>query len=170
MHDYWTPLSVEEYLRTSYKPNCEYVDGVLVPKALATWKHGSLQFRIAELIKAAFPHFEAIPELTVRIGPSEYLVPDLVVQRRDQRQDPYPVSPVHLCIEILSPEDRLAAVFAKCETYHTWGTAHAWVIDPVTRRAWQYAKGTVPQEIGPAGDLSAGEIRLSTADIFSALD
>jgi hypothetical protein len=28
---------------------------------------------------------------------------------------------VHLCVESLSPEDRIGAVIAKCEDYHDWG-------------------------------------------------
>ena len=165
-----TAVSVEEYLRTAYKPNCELVDGVVIPKAMGTWKHGWLQLRIADLIRSAFPHYEPVPELTVRINATQFLVPDLVVQRRDQRQDPYPTSPVHLCVEILSPEDRVKEVFSKCQTYHDWGTPYAWVLDPVARRAWQCSRGAVPREIGAAGELTAGDIHIRIADIFSALD
>src|SRR5882724_10683600 len=103
-------VSVEEYLRTSYEPACEYVDGVLVPKAMGTRKHSKVQGRILVLIEAAFPHYEAMTELTVRITKRKYLIPDLAVDLRDHAQDPYPVSPVHLCIEIVSPDDRLREV------------------------------------------------------------
>jgi len=162
-----TAVSVEEYLRTSYEPNCEYVDGVLVPKAMGTRKHGKVQSRLISLIEAAFPHYEAIPELTVRVTDSRFLIPDVGVDRRDNPQDPYPTAPIHLCIEILSPGDRLASVLEKCETYHAWGTPHAWVVDPQSRRAWQYSKGSDPCEVE---DLQAGDIHQRVADIFSTLD
>ena len=165
-----TPVSVEEYLSTSYEPRCEYIDGALVPKAMATWKHGRLQLSIAVLIEKAFPHYDAIPELTVRITEKEYLIPDLGVDRRDRRQDPYPVWPIHLSIEIVSPDDRLNELLSKCETYHAWGVPHAWVIDPQTRRAWQYSKGEEPREVDSLGELLAGDIHIRVADIFSALD
>ena len=164
-----TPVSVEEYLRTSYEPNCEYVEGVLVPKAMGTKKHGRLQLRIANLIGNAFPHYEVTPELTVRVTRTQYLIPDLTVERRDQSQDPYPILPVHLCIEILSPDDRLEAALKKCETYHAWGTPHTWVLDPVTRRAWQYSSGTRAVEIEAGGELTAGDIHLRLSDIFAVL-
>ena len=165
-----TAVSVEEYLRTSYEPACEYVDGVLVPKAVGTRKHGKLQGRIHDLIEAAFPQYEAIPELTVRITRKKYLIPDLVVDRRDQVQDPYPISPVHLCIEIVSPGDQLSEVMAKCETYHAWGVPHAWILDPQTRKAWQYSRGSSAIEIdSDTGELTAGEIRLRLSDIFAVL-
>jgi Uma2 family endonuclease len=58
----------------------------------------------------------ALPELTVRISPTRYLVPDVCVT--DDFPGPYPTEPVLLCCEILSPEDRLGAMLAKCEEYH----------------------------------------------------
>ena len=91
-----TAVSVEEYLRTSYEPNCEYVDGRLVPKALSTRKHARLQTEISALLRAAFPDFEVSVELTVRVSQQKCLIPDVTVERRDQSQDPYPVLPVHL--------------------------------------------------------------------------
>jgi Uma2 family endonuclease len=165
-----TMVSVEEYLRTPYEPSCEYVDGLLVPKALGTRRHGKLQGRIALLIEAAFPHYEAIPELTVRISRTKYLIPDVAVDRRDRAQDPHALLPVHLCIEIVSPDDRLPEVLAKCETYHAWGTPHTWVIDPQTRRAWQHSKGSSALEIDAAtGELAAGDIRIRLSEIFAVL-
>ena len=134
---------------------------------MGTWLHGTLQFRVAELIKTAFPHYEPVPELTVRVTATQFLIPDIGVDRRDRRQDPYPVSPIHLCIEILSPGDRTAEVLAKRGTYHAWGTAHTWLIDPESRRAWQYTKGSDPCEVE---ELHAGDIHLRVADIFSVLD
>ena len=38
-----TLTPVDEYLRTSYKPACEYIDGELRPKAMGTKKHGKLR-------------------------------------------------------------------------------------------------------------------------------
>ena len=165
-----TAVSVEEYLRTSYEPACEYVDGVLVPKAMPTWKHSLLQGRIHDLIEAAFPRYQAMVELTIRINANQYLIPDLAVDLREHAQDPYPIAPVHLCIEIVSPGDRLPEVFAKCETYHAWGCFYAWVVDPQTRRAWQSSKGSGVTEIDAAsGELTAGEIHIRVSEIFAAL-
>ena len=38
-----TLVPVEDYLRLTEKPNCEYRDGVLYPKAMATTFHGILE-------------------------------------------------------------------------------------------------------------------------------
>lgn len=161
---------MEEYLRTAYKPYCEYVDGVLVHKPMPTWMHSALQYEIAFLIRTYFPRFEVMPELTVRIDGKRYLIPDLAAQEKATRQKPYAIDPVYLCIEIVSPEDRISEVFAKCETYHEWGTVHTWIVDPQSRRAWEYVKGCSPEQIAPEGELRAGEIHLRVAEIFAVLD
>ena len=165
-----TAVSVDEYLRTADKPNCEYIDGVLVQKPMPTWMHSELQYQIAYMIRTFFPRFEAMPELTVRIDAKRYLIPDLAVQERGTRQRPYAVTPIHLCIEIVSPEDRMSEVFAKCETYHEWGTLITWIVDPQSRRAWEYVKGYAPEQIASDGELRAGEIHLRVAQVFAVLD
>src|SRR5215472_11097179 len=100
----------EEYLRMSCKPACEYIDGVLRQKSMGTRKHARLQGRLAELL-AGWHEFEANIELTVRIREGKWLVPDVALQERAKIQDPYPTDPVVLCVEVLSPEDRIGETF-----------------------------------------------------------
>src|SRR5215813_1901767 len=76
-------VSVEEYLTTTYKPACEYTDGVLHQKPMPTRKHARSQGRLAFLLIQGFPDFEAGTEFTVRVRPGKYLVPDVVVQSLD---------------------------------------------------------------------------------------
>jgi Uma2 family endonuclease len=162
-------VPVEEYLSTTYRPNCEYIDGVLRPKPMPTRKHGLMEGWLVVLIQRAFPEFEAVTEVTVRIHADRYLVPDLLVQRRDRIQDPYPIEPVHLCAEILSPDDRMSEVFAKCEEYHAWGVATTWIIDPEALRCWVYCAGERPNEVAEPGSLTAEGIAISVAELFSVL-
>jgi hypothetical protein len=55
---------------------------------------------------------DVFPGLTVRISPTKYLVLDVAVA--DDFPGPYPTEPVRLSCEILSPEDRLCTMPAKC--------------------------------------------------------
>jgi Uma2 family endonuclease len=91
------------------------------------------------------------------------------VQRRDRIQDPYPSEPVHLCVEILSPEDRMSKILAKCEEYHTWGVETAWVVGPEAQRAWEYRQGQRPTEVSGSGSLTADGISISLRELFSVL-
>jgi Uma2 family endonuclease len=164
-----TLVSEQEYLSTTYRPNCDYIDGVLRQKPMATMKHSAIQGQLIVLINPRFPQFFAGPELTVKIRTGKYLVPDVAVQRRDRRQDPYPEEPIHLCVEILSPEDRFSEALSKCEEYHVWGVETTWIVDPETRQAWEFRKGHRPVEVPPNGSLTADGISILMMDLFSVL-
>ena len=159
-----TLVPVEEYLRSSEKPNCEYKDGVLYPKALPTKFHSMIQRVLLMLLSKR--GVEAYPELTVQIAPNRYLVPDIAVA--GDFPGPYPTEPVLLCCEMLSPEDRLGAMLGKCEEYHAWGVPFCWVIDPVKRTAWEYHSLAEPVRV--AATLRAGELSVNLEELFSPLD
>jgi Uma2 family endonuclease len=136
---------------------------------MPTWDHGAIQGRLIELINQGFRLFAAGSEVTVKIRTGKFLVPDVIVQSRDRIQRPYPSEPVHLCVEIMSPDDRVSDTFAKCEDYHAWGVETTWVVDPESRRAFEYHKGQLPLEVPPTGSLTADGISISLPDLFSAL-
>jgi Uma2 family endonuclease len=159
-----TLVPVEEYLRYSEKPNCEYKDGVIYPKAMPTTFHSIVQYALLFLLRAQ--GVRALPELTVRISATKYLIPDVSVSHGVH--SPYPTEPVQLCCEILSPEDRLGAMLSKCEEYHAWGVPYCWVIDPVKRTAWEYHAGLEPMRA--TNELRAGALKVGLGELFAELD
>ena len=159
-----TLISVEKYLRRTGKPYCEYIDGLLQPKAKPTTLHAWIQSVLILLISKQ--NKIALAELTVSVSSTTFLIPDVAVVRN--LQFPYPSDPVELCVEILSPEDRLGATLAKCEQYHAWGVPMCWVIDPVKRVAWEYPMGAEPSRAVEM--LRAGHLAVSLLDLFSGLD
>jgi Uma2 family endonuclease len=159
-----TLVPVEAYLRLTEKPYREYRDGVLYPKAMPTKLHSIIQRALVTMLQNQGA--SAFPELTLRISATKYLIPDVAVA--DDFPGPYPTEAVRLCCEILSPEDRLGAMLAKCEEYHAWGVPFCWVIDPVKRAAWEYHSGGEPVRATEA--LRAGDIAVSIGEIFAALD
>ena len=157
-------MPVDEYLRLTEKPYREYRNGVVSPKAMPTKFHSLIQFALQMLLRAQ--GVQPWPELTVRISPTKYLVPDVAVA--GDFPGPYPTEPILLCCEILSPEDRLGATLGKCEEYHAWGVPFCWVIDPVKRSAWEYHAGSEPVRV--SAPLRAGELSISLEELFSSLD
>ena len=157
-------VPVEEYLHLTEKPNREYRDGVLYPKAMPTKLHSIIQRVLTTLLQnqGASP----FPELTLCISATKYLIPDVAVA--DDFPGPYPTEAVRLCCEILSPDDRLGTMLAKCEEYHAWGVPFCWVIDPVKRAAWEYHSGGEP--LRAIDTLRAGDIAVRVDELFSALD
>jgi Uma2 family endonuclease len=122
---------------------------------------------IVALIAALFRAYVALPELTVRLRDAEWLVSDVVITRRDRLERPYPTKPVHVCIEILSPEDRFSKIITKLEDYFAWGVPFCWIIDPVKQRAWTVEPDGKPNEVAAGGSLRADEIEIKLADVFS---
>ena len=167
MVDSTTLVTVEEYLAISEKPYFEYLDGVLRQKAMPTYDHGMMEWRLLSLINKPAARFTACPELTLRLRERRFLVPDVGVQRRSELQKPYPTKPIFLCIEILSPDDRLSDTIAKCEEYHAWGVPFCWIVDPEEKKCWEYHAGGQPNQISDDGHLTAQELSLSLADIFA---
>ena len=157
-------IPLEEYLRSTEKPYCEYRDGVVSPKAMPTKFHALIQYALLMLLRNQ--GVQPFPELAVRISPTKYLVPDVLVA--GDFPGPYPTDPAMLCCEILSPEDRLGAMLSKCEEYHAWGVPYCWVIDPVKRTAWEYHSGMEPIRENAA--LNAGELSVNLAELFATLD
>jgi Uma2 family endonuclease len=160
-----TLVSVEEYLRRTEKPYCEYIDGVLYPKPMPTTLHSRTQKAVIWLVEKQ--GVEALPELTVRLSGTRFLIPDVIAGHGIQ--GPYPTEPVLLCVEILSPEDRLGAMLAKCEQYHVWGVPFCWVIDPEKQTGWEYHQGGEPLRVAPEGVLRAGKIAIQLTELFSGL-
>ena len=105
--------------------------------------------------------------MPVRLTPTKYLIPDVIAA--PVIQSPDPTEPVLLCIEILSPEDRVGATLAKCEQYHAWGVPVCWIVDPEKQTAWQYHSGSEPEHLERGGTLTAGELSVSLGELFKEL-
>jgi Uma2 family endonuclease len=156
-------VSVEDYLHRTEKPYCEYVDGVLHPKPMPTKLHALAQYMLLVLLRRQ--GIEALPELTVRISATKYLIPD--VAAAPALQSPYPTEPGLLCAEVISPEDRIGAMLAKCEQYHAWGVPFCWIVDPEKQTAWEYHSGGEPQHVDRGGTLTAGDLSVRLEELFS---
>ena len=164
-----TLMPVDEYLRLTCKPACEYRDGVLTQKAMPTLNHSLIQTRIGQLLLNDYPDFLTGSELHVRPRENRYLVPDVAVLRKDRIHPQYPTEPIHLCVEILSPDDRFGEVVTKCEEYLAWGVPMVWIIDPVNQTAWEFSPNRPMHEVLSGGSLTAPEIAIPLAEIFSVL-
>jgi Uma2 family endonuclease len=109
---------------------------------------------------------QPLPELTLRLSPTKYLMPDVCVA--GDFPGPYPTEPVLLCCEILSPEDRLGTMLGKCEEYHAWGVPFCWIVDPVKRTAWEHHPANEPVRVTDA--LRAGKLAVRLEELFSMAD
>src|SRR2546426_8088572 len=124
-----TLISVEEYLNTSYDPDVEYVDGVLVERNVGDWLHSLVQADIILALGRQYPSIYAVPELRSQTKATRYRLPDVCVLLTPP-QGRYLLEAAFVAIEILSEDDKMSRTLEKLEEYRLKGVPHIWVIDP----------------------------------------
>jgi Uma2 family endonuclease len=128
-------ISVEQYLRTSYRPDRDYVDGEVVERNVGEPDHSWLQGQIVGHFLRRYKGIFVFPELRVQVKPTRYRIPDICVFLEFPNER-IPSKPPFLCIEILSPEDRMQRVQARINGYFEMGVPYVWILDPQTKRAY----------------------------------
>jgi len=132
-----TSVPVEEYLRTTYDPDMEYVDGELVERHVGERRHSRLQFLIGLLLGSREHRgkFHTYTEQRVLVmgAKHRYRIPDLCVMALPYRDEPVFTIPPHLAIEVVSPDDTMADLLAKVSDYLRFGIPHIWIADPYKR-------------------------------------
>jgi Uma2 family endonuclease len=136
-----TLVSVEEYLHTDYSPDCDYVDGLIEDRNVGLRTHALTQRRILFFLAAmeAKLRIFVLQEQRVRIGPTRFRVPDICVMLGGEPDEEIFTSAPFLCVEVLSPDDRLNRMEVKINDYLNAGVRYVWVIDPYSLKAWTYA-------------------------------
>lgn len=155
-------VSVEEYLRTAYRPDCDFVDGRIEERNVGEHDHAALQ---AALIlwfgqRQQEWNIEVLPEQRVQISPNRFRVPDVCLVSLDQPVEQILTKPPLVCIEILSPEDTMRRMQERIEDYRRFGVPNIWVLDPGTKRGY---------DCSHSGWLEKAEFRISNTPIGLAL-
>lgn len=165
----WT---VREYLRTSWSPDREFVDGRIEERNLGEKEHSIIQRYLTVLfaIKRAEWGVEVFPELRTQTGARNFRVPDVLVMRAGEKFDRYVTHPPLIAIEILSPEDSLRRMQEKASEYRGFGIENIWMIDPEPRVAYKYTSAGL-EEVR-TGELAVPEtpIRVVLSELFAELD
>ena len=162
-----TSISVEEYLATSYRPDCDYVDGRVEERNWGEWDHSSLQAAVAAYFFARRKQWNisVATEQRVQVKPQRFRIPDVCVVLGEPGEQIL-TRPPFLCIEILSPEDGMSRMEQRIDDYLAMGVPHVWLLDPASRRAYVATKETglrewkeaVLRTENPALELPLGEV------------
>ncbi len=164
------PISVSEYLRTSYRPDCDYVDGVVEERNVGEFDHAAVQ----RFLLIWFSQHErewgvrAFPELRIQVAPNRFRVADICVLSTSAPREQIIQTPPVAIMEILSPEDRVSRYLNRLEDYRRMGIPNLWVVDPSERRGFDFSSGSWV-ETGTFADTSTG-IRLDLNSLFASID
>ncbi len=131
-------ISVEEYLRTSYRPDCDYIDGEVRERNMGELPHSKLQAYFSWYFRSHREEWQinVLPEQRVQVSGKRYRIPDVCLISRDAPQELIIRTPPVLCIEILSREDRMTEIQERIEDYLAMGVPAVWVIDPWRRKTF----------------------------------
>ena len=152
-------ISVREYLTTSYNPDSDYVDGVVEERNVG-------ERDPCEASGAVFAYFynrrkdwniHVYPEQRVQVSPSRFRAPDVCVVAGPEPEEQILRTPPFICIEILSPEDRLSQVRERLNDYLHFGVPYVFLLDPEIRKAYRWTT---------AGMTEIGELRTESPDML----
>jgi Uma2 family endonuclease len=135
-----THVPVEVYLRSSYEPDAEYVDGKIEERPMGEFDHASWQQAIQKWFWTHEKEWNirVLPELRVQVGATRYRVPDVTVLERSLPIEQIITRPPLAVFEVLSPEDSLQRLKRKLEDYRNMGIPEIWVIDPQDSTFYRY--------------------------------
>ena len=74
-------VSVQEYLNTSYSPDCAYVDGEVLERNFGEWDHSELQLALGSYLLGIRKNigFYVATEQRIQITSTRFRVPDICV-------------------------------------------------------------------------------------------
>ncbi len=136
-------ISIEEYLQTSYRPDCEYIDGEVRERNMGQWEHSRLQLWLAAWFFNHEQEWKVLgaTEWRTRVAQTRVRLPDLILVRPG-RQKPVLDTPPVLIVEILSPRDSYSEMKRRVVDYQEMGVQAVWIIDPETRTGEMFEGAT----------------------------
>jgi Uma2 family endonuclease len=171
-HSFITAERFEQLYSDNSKPTFEYWFGEAVQKSMPTAIHSALTLVISMLLLKR--GWKALPEVRLKLSQLAQPVPDVIADSKPL-ESPYPTTPFGLCVEILSPNDKVSQTFNKAAHYLDWGIQTVWIIDPTKQIAFiMTAHNPQPVPVQMSGFLTAGsgeeEISILLGEIFSEVE
>jgi len=129
-----THIPIQEYLGSSYRPDCEYVDGEVRERNVGNYEHARVQALLARWFGNHEQEWGAqvVTEQRVRVSSTRVRIPDVALLPLGAQPDVI-VDPPVLVIEILSPDDTYSDTQERAQDYRAMGVGTVWIIDPKTR-------------------------------------
>ena len=164
------PLS--EYLNTTYRPDCDYLEGRVLERNLGESPHAKLQnhFLFLFTLNRRAWGVRVFPEQRVQVKPMRYRVPDVCITRSSDPDDLIICTAPLLCIEVLSSKDTMADIRRRAEDYRAMGVPHIWAADPWKRRAYTFGRDSFESPMDGFLRISGTPIAVSTAELFAELN
>ena len=169
-----TLIPIEQYLSSSYEPDCDYLEGEIRKRNRGERPHSLLQTALTAIFYANRRAWNIIPmaEQRVQTSANRFRVPDVCLMRPGtaDANDPIVRTPPILCVEVLSSGQTLRDMQERADDYLHMGVPQVWVIDPIRRQAFTPNAAGCLMPAGPTLQVEATPIHLELADLFREFD
>jgi Uma2 family endonuclease len=165
-------VPLELYLRSSYEPDAEYVDGHIEERPAGEFDHASWQQAIQLWFTqhAREWNIRVRPELRVQVTPTNFRVPDVTVFDRDHPIEQILTRPPIAVFEVLSPEDTMPRMLRKLKDYEQMGIPNIFVIDTQVPLLYRYVRGSLDKITDPIQSLANSRCSLDWNQLQQLLD
>jgi len=165
-------LTLEEYLHSSFSPDCDFVDGRSEERNVGVFNHSALiaALMIAMHRKREEWNAQVLPSLRMRVSPTRVRVSDLCLISNDLPKEQILTHPPLVVIEVLDEEDRFCATMEKLADFERFGVQRTWTVDPEHRVAFRYASGGMERVVNDELSLPGTPIRVVLSEMFAELD
>ncbi len=129
-------IPIAKYLSTSYRPDCEYIDGEILERKVGKWEHSRVQALLTIWLgkHEQLWDIQTATEWRTQVSITRVRIPDVVVVRSGSQPDVLKDAPL-LIVEILSPDDSYSDTQQRAQDYVRMGVETIWIIDPESRTA-----------------------------------
>jgi Uma2 family endonuclease len=160
-----TLVPVAEYLATNFRPDRDYVDGLIQERNVGEWPHSRTQARLCAYLfqKEQEWRIRVVTEQRVQVTATRFRVPDVTVILASDPMTAILTAPPFLCIEILSKDDTVSDLNERIGDYLRLGVKFVWVIDPLARQAFVYTPGKIEE-------VQDGILRTTEGSVSAPLD
>lgn len=161
-----------EYLRTSYRPDRDWVDGEVRERNMGEGQHAVVQKFLAMFLGNHEDEWGilVLTEQRVQVSATHFRVPDVCVVNDKQAFEAIVRTPPLLCVEILSREDTASEMLERVEDYRLMGVSTVWMIDPRRRTASIIDASGVIRRVEAELTVPETKIRLGIDDLFAQLN
>ena len=164
-------IPVGEYLGSVYRPDVDYVDGVIEERNVGEFDHADIQkaLLLALTSQERSAGVRAMQELRVQVAATRFRVPDVCLLPASLRTQIIREAPL-LCVEVLSPRDNILRMRRRCEDFLRMGVPVVWIFDPQARIAYVLTSEEMTEHRDGILRLANYPVELDITAIFSVLE
>jgi len=167
-----TLVPVEEYLRSTYRPDCDYVDGEVLERNVGERDHSELQGELIYYLRSKSRQWgiHIYPSQRVQVSARRFRVPDLCIVAGPEPEDQIFRQAPLVWIEVLSKDDTLERLQEKIDDFLNFGVCYVWVINPRSRRAWVHTSDGSREVKDGTLRTENPNIEVVLGDVFAGFD